>query len=195
MFFFRSLILDAPFFLQNTKWPLNLCITQVLVAFCFQSPEGFFCASRFGRPALKFNQWFKESYHMVREQWKESPYYKLFGAGFGVCSFLGVFEILLEYQNASCLAGFFSNKFSACNHHSIRSYHLTHSPRSGYAPNVRMVRLLKKPNLSGERNSWERCCQRKSEGSMKTPSITWLSLFEKPWWPPYFPWGNGWFYV
>lgn len=39
-----------PFFLMHLffrkqKWLLNLCITQVLVAFCFQSPERFFCVA------------------------------------------------------------------------------------------------------------------------------------------------------
>ena len=38
-------------FLGNKKWLLNLCIAQVLVAFCFQSPERFFCvALRSSRP-------------------------------------------------------------------------------------------------------------------------------------------------
>ena len=32
-------------FLENKKWLLNLCIAQVLVAFCFQSPERFFCVA------------------------------------------------------------------------------------------------------------------------------------------------------
>lgn len=45
------------------------------------------------------------------------------------------------------------------------------------------------PNLARKELMGKGVANGNKEGSMITPSIIWLYLFERQWWPPYFPWG------